>query len=92
MEYAQEETVIIFFMREKKKNLVRLVGMWSSAEVGAGGSWVVQMPSGEPWRESDFSADGTRDCGWMEADHESQISKERSEQAIKMYIYIAKYF
>lgn len=38
MEYAQEETVIIFFMREKKKNLVRLVGMWSSAEVGAGGA------------------------------------------------------
>lgn len=51
------------------------MGVWNNADVGAGGSWVVQTPSGEPWRESDFSADGTRDCGWMEADHESQISK-----------------
>jgi len=28
----------------------------------------------------------------MKTDHESPISKERSQQAIKMYIYIAKYF
>lgn len=59
---------------------------------GSGGGSVLQKPSGEPLRETDFSTDGTRDCGWMKTDHESWISKERSQQAIKMYIYIAKYF
>lgn len=38
MEYAQEEIVILFFMREKKENfLLRLVGTWSIAAVGARG-------------------------------------------------------
>lgn len=59
---------------------------------GLGGSSILRTPSDELVRETDFSADGTRDCGWMKTNHESQISKERSEQAIKMYIYIAKYF
>lgn len=38
MEYAQEE-IVIFFMREKKKEkfLLRLMGTWSIAEVGARG-------------------------------------------------------
>lgn len=53
---------------------------------GLEGSSALQTPSGEPLRKTDFSADGTRDCGWMKTDHENQISKERSQQAIKMYI------
>lgn len=56
--------------------MVRLMETQSSAEVGVRGSLVLQMPSGEPLRETNFSADGTRDCGWMKTDNGSQISKK----------------
>lgn len=45
-------------MKKKKKEkenenfLVRLMGMQSKAEVGAGGSSVLQMPSGELLRKN----------------------------------------
>lgn len=80
MEYAQEEIVILFFMREKKENfLLRLVGTWSIAEVGArGGAQYCKSLQVNPWEKLTFQlmapeiVDGWRQimkAGYQKRDH-----------------------